>query len=146
MNEKIKEELANKWEFTMNVIWSFLKSYSEWEPKVRFSKIEDSKINFQLGEGLIYDIKCFFVNNKYLQLEITVAEEPDFVASDRLILLNVRVALAKCEVVTPCSGTGTLKVSFAAIVVGATDTLARVRGIGLITACWLTTAISLSEQ
>ena len=44
--------------------------------------------------------------------------KPDFVASERLILLNARAALEKCEVVVPCNGTAILKVAFAAIVDG----------------------------
>ena len=71
---------------------------------------------------------------------------PDFVASEMLTLLNERAALEKCEVVVPCNGTAILKVSFAAIVVGAIDTLVRDTGTGLSTACGLTTAISFSVQ
>ena len=71
---------------------------------------------------------------------------PDLVASDRLGLLNDRAALAKCSVVVPCNGTAILKVSFAAIVDGDTVILVRDRGIGLRTACVLTTAINFSEQ
>ena len=58
----------------------------------------------------------------------------DFVASERLALLNARAALEKCEVVVPCNGTAILKVSFAAIVVETVEILVRVRGIGLSTA------------
>ena len=58
----------------------------------------------------------------------------DFVASERLILLNARAALEKCEVVAPCTGTAILKVAFATIVAGATVTWVRDRGTGLSTA------------
>lgn len=107
--DEVKKELANRWEFTMNVIWSFFKKCSEWDPKVRFSKIEDSIIIFQLGEGLTYVVKCFFINNKYLQLEITADEEPDFVASithvnkmgEKEIIQILSSILTHCEIIKP---------------------------------------------
>lgn len=75
------EKLVDKWEFTMNTIWGFLKSYSQVEPKAIFSKAEEGVIAFRLNEGLNYKIKCFFVNNSFLQLEVTADENSDFVAS-----------------------------------------------------------------
>lgn len=106
---EVNEKLADKWEFTMNTIWNFIKAYSQVEPSVNFSKAEESVIAFRLNEGVNYKIKCFFINNSFLQLEVTADEEPDFVASvthinrmgEKEIIQILSSILTYCECIKP---------------------------------------------
>jgi len=93
----------------MNTIWGYLKLYSKVESKVKFSKLDEGIISFQLADGLKYNIKCFFVNNNYLQLDITADDEPNFNAiithvnrlGEKEIIQMLSSILTHCECIKP---------------------------------------------
>lgn len=91
----ISLELLNKWQSSMDIIWSFLLAYTK---KDTTSKVEaiDNRIVLNYHGEVTYNIGCFFLNSSYIELKIEKENDKEFGASLSHIDQYGREGIIRC--------------------------------------------------